>query len=221
MWSSMENTQIEDAITGKQILFLEITDKDVLTLFQDENLMQILTFLRSTPYMTVKDLEVSFKTIGNEKSTKSIYRYLKKLEEGKLVLPAGKRVKASPNEKLKTETLYMRTAKMFFPKMEETEPDPEVKLQHETFDNVLSKLLGDHLGLTINSVKELGTLAKELKLSMFESSTTLLKSADEETANLISTLDWNSVNHLINTLGLLTLLTANTQWREKIVSCFS
>jgi DNA-binding transcriptional ArsR family regulator len=216
----MENTQVKDAVTGKQTLFLEITDKDVLKLFQDENLMQILTFLRSTPYMTVRDLEESFKTKGNEKSDKSIYRYLKRLEEGNLVVPAGKRVKSSPNEKLKTETLYMRTAKMFFPKIEDPEPDPETKLQLETFDDVLSILIGNHLGLKINSVEDLSALTKELKLSIFESSTNLLKSADEDTANLISTLNWKSVNYLINTLGLITLVIDENDWKERIYSCF-
>ncbi|MHA1978496.1 MAG: hypothetical protein ACW98F_08870 [Candidatus Hodarchaeales archaeon] len=216
----MENTQVQDAITRKQFLFLEVTEKNVLDLFQDENLMQILTFLRSTPHMTVKDLEQAFIYGGNEKSTKSIYRYLKKLEDGNLVVPAGKRVTASPNEKLKTETLYMRTAKIFFPKMKDTELDPEAKAQHLAFDKVLGKLLGLHLGKEKIDVSCISLLTKKLKSSMFASSTSLFKSADEETANLVSSLDWKNVNSLIDILGLLALLSDDFDWKQEIISCF-
>ncbi len=216
----MENTQIQDAVTRKQILFLEITDKHVLKLFQDANLMRILTFLRSSPLMTVKDLEQAFLEEGNEKSTKSIYRYLKKLEEGNLVIPAGKRVRASPNEKLKTETLYMRTAKIFFPKMEEKEIDPETKAHQTAFNEVLGKLLGLHLNKEKINAENLGLLTKKLKKQMFANSTSLFQSADEETANLISTLDWKSVNSLIEILGLLILLVDDLDLKEEIISCF-
>jgi DNA-binding PadR family transcriptional regulator len=216
----MEESQTKDAITRKQTLFLEVTDKNAVLLFQDENLMSILTFLRSTQYMTIRDMEQAFEESGNEKSKKTIYRYLKKLEESNLIAQAGKRVTASTSEKLKTETLYMRTAKIFFPKREEEELDPESERSKKIFEDAISKLLIKHLEKKGVDVAELGLVIKELKLKMFEYSTFLLKNADEEIANLVSNLDWKSVNYLIDIMGFLALLTDDIDWNGKILSCF-
>ena len=34
-------------------------------------------------------------------------------------------------------------------------------------------------------------------------------------------LDWNSVNYLIDTVGFLALLTDRIDWKQRITSCFS
>ncbi len=66
--------------------------------------------------MTVRDLEQAFKERSEKyggiepKSDKSIYRYLKVLEEAGLVVPAGQRVVAG---KMVNETLFARTGQIF------------------------------------------------------------------------------------------------------------
>ena len=59
----MSDHNEQDAITQKQAFVLEITDDKALSLFKDKNLMHILTFLRSTTYMTLNDIEEEFRRV--------------------------------------------------------------------------------------------------------------------------------------------------------------
>jgi hypothetical protein len=66
--------------------------------------------------MTVRDIQQAFKDEAERhdgiepKSDKSIYRYLKVLEDAELVVPAGQRVVGG---KMVTETLFARTGQIF------------------------------------------------------------------------------------------------------------
>ncbi|MCK5047367.1 MAG: hypothetical protein KAS22_12350, partial [Candidatus Heimdallarchaeota archaeon] len=68
----------QDVITYKPAKLIFIKDEKKNQLFHDENLNYVLKFLRKGA-MTIHDLSDSFKQIDDEKSDKSIYRYLHKL----------------------------------------------------------------------------------------------------------------------------------------------
>jgi len=92
-----------------------VRSRKVIDLFFIPNYYVILLALRKRP-MTVRDLEQAFKDEADKhagfepKSDKSIYRYLKVLEDAELVVPAGQRV---VDGKMVTETLFARTGQIF------------------------------------------------------------------------------------------------------------
>jgi hypothetical protein len=67
--------------------------------------------------MTIHDLNNAFKQYAEEKSDKTIYRYLHKLIQAKLVAKAGKRITTKNESDLTSETLYMRTADAYILKI--------------------------------------------------------------------------------------------------------
>lgn len=216
----MSDHNEQDAITQKQAFVLEITDDKALSLFKDKNLMQILTFLRSTTYMTLNDIEEEFRNEGKEKSDKTIYRYLKRLEEAKLVKIAGKRVSDKKNKKITTKTLYMRTAKIFFPKKRKKE-DCSEKTNDSDYFEALEILLSKRLKVKIKTQNNLKSVVYKLMNNLSDFGTETVKNADEKTATLISSLNWESINSLLETVGLIALLTEEeTDWRQEILNCF-
>jgi hypothetical protein len=100
-----------------------IRDSEVINLFYIPNYYVIIIALRQGP-MTVRDLEQAFKERAKKhkglqaRSDKSIYRYLKELENAGLVVPAGQRVVSG---KMVTETLFARTGQIFL--LFRTKPD--------------------------------------------------------------------------------------------------
>ena len=214
----MTQSDSQDAITQKQELFMEITDEIVLSMFKDENLMKILTFLRSTPHMTVKELQTSFKESGEKKSDKSIYRYLKKLEKGNLIVQSGKRVFSDKDKRLRTETLSMRTAKIFFPKWKSKKKSFEDEKCSKIYDQAFQKLFSKWVEKDFPSSEHLIEVLRKINEKKFEYSTAMMKNADEEAASLISALDWSSINSLIDTLGLVALLCDDNNWKKELLS---
>ena len=100
-----------------------IRNPEVINLFYIPNYYVIIIALRQGP-MTVRDLEHAFKERAKKheglqaRSDKSIYRYLKELENAGLVVPAGQRVVSG---KMVTETLFARTGQIFL--LFRTKPD--------------------------------------------------------------------------------------------------
>lgn len=107
--------EYQDIITYQTPPVKIIDDGNVIALFYIPNYYIIIIALRQRP-MTVRDLEQAFidrakKYGGTEpKSGKSIYRYLKTLQEAGLVVPAGQRVVPG---KMVNETLFARTGQIF------------------------------------------------------------------------------------------------------------
>ena len=107
--------EYQDIITYQTPPVKIIDDEDVITLFYIPNYYVIIIALRQRP-MTVRDLEQAFKDQAKKyggiepKSDKSIYRYLKTLQEAGLVVPAGQRVVPG---KMVNETLFARTGQIF------------------------------------------------------------------------------------------------------------
>ncbi len=105
----------QDIITYETPPVKIIRDRDAIDLFYIPNYYIMIIALRQAP-MTVRDLKQAFKDYADRYGgikpigIKSIYRYLKTLEEAGLVVPAGQRVVPG---KMVNETLFARTGQIF------------------------------------------------------------------------------------------------------------
>lgn len=102
----------QDVITYKQEFFKNLSDKASAKLLHDKNYCIMLKALRKGP-MTIDEILDRYASENNEKALKTIYRYIKVLQDAKLVVEAGKRIVTDKNNKNKSITLYSRTARLF------------------------------------------------------------------------------------------------------------
>ncbi len=112
--TSQANTY-QDIVDFKPVILKIIEDEETLKKLEDPNYELIMSILRKRP-MTVKGIATAFNEKAKKssniepKSEKTIYRYLKDLEELGIIIAAGQRVTIG---KTATEKLYMRTARMY------------------------------------------------------------------------------------------------------------
>ncbi len=194
----------QDVITYDQQTVIDLTEHQAEILNSDENLYYIIKFLRVGP-RTVKELEKDFTHKGIKKSDKSIYRYLKTLIELGLVAKAGKRITSIGAGELSSETIYIRTAKIFLTanlkkKLVSLE-NKDVKLFHDT----IYSLLADKFQDKIKSDKGIDDLINTLETRKQELVRDIFRNANEESMDKISKLDWGLVEYLIEYIGWLAL----------------
>ncbi|MHA1450884.1 MAG: hypothetical protein ACTSP4_15885, partial [Candidatus Hodarchaeales archaeon] len=213
----MVDKKLQDAITYKQDIFRVISDKESLGLFKDANLSHLLTYLRKGP-MTVKDLEKAFKEANNEKADKTIYRYLNILEKENLVVQGGKRLLSGKGGKIKTQTLYMRTAKVFLVDYSQVESDCTEKIddKQEKITNIIGLLVSKHLGFDNFSTEKLSSLMCKLYARESKILEELLLKASDEVTELMNDLDFSMVQTLIKKASYLALLAEKDDWQEEI-----
>ncbi|MHA1922563.1 MAG: hypothetical protein ACTSVP_05800 [Candidatus Heimdallarchaeota archaeon] len=126
----MSKVDYQDFITYEEKAIELIGGKEAWTIMGDPRYELILVALRKGP-MTVKDLEIEYNNLvlknietlslqpkdkkelveKTKRKGKTLYKYLTLLEKAGLVVQAGKRIKMGQTA---TETLYGRSAKLFF-----------------------------------------------------------------------------------------------------------
>ena len=214
----MSDKKYKDAITYSQSLMKEITDVETIKLFKDENLMHVLKSLRNSPgVLTVKELRDDLK-----KSDKTIYRYLKKLEDAGLVVQAGKRVFPADKKKVKTQTLYMRTAKIFFPiiKPEDKEKcSEEEQHQKDKMIEAIGLMMSKQINAKLKSVDCLKNFLTQLYSEQSDLPRTIMKNTNDEISELITDLDWNYIESMVETVNLISIL-YNDELQKALFSCF-
>ncbi|NPE08573.1 MAG: hypothetical protein GNW80_09865 [Asgard group archaeon] len=199
----MAVTDPKNVITFKQKPVIIIRDKETLDLFKDENLGYVLKFLRKEP-MTIGDLEESFRKIGIEKSDKSIYRYLHKLLEVKLVAKAGKRITSKTSDNLTSETIYTRSAIAFITVAPVTEPGSDKKGANSVWE-ATRLLLSEYFGKNA-SEKEFVKFANKLDKDRDELVVNLFENAKDETLEKVAQLDYQGINFLLQYIGWLAII---------------
>ena len=103
----------QDVISIQPSIFKHITvDANDPTL-RDDNVVFLRTLLRQKGPMTVRDIVEEYKADNNQKSDKTIYRYLGRLTEAGIVTKVGKRVFIDEENNIRTETLYGNSAYLF------------------------------------------------------------------------------------------------------------
>ncbi|MHA2053070.1 MAG: hypothetical protein ACXAB2_13755 [Candidatus Hodarchaeales archaeon] len=227
----MTDPQSKDVIIHQQALLIEITDEKIVKLFQNKNLMSILTLLREEKHLTFREIENKLDALFKQefdgpkeeyksKSSKSVYRYLKELENANLIIQSGKRVKPTAGKKVKSETLYSRTAKIFYPNSSFKTDSEKEKHRNPVFDQAVEFFLSRLFNKQLKSAELLHELLFRIKMVQVEYSISNLKNADEELVNVVSKLDWKPVNSFIDMVGILALLCDETDWKAKIQACF-
>jgi len=131
--------EVQDVITYNQKIVSYIKDKEIAQYFYDKDYGLLLQVLRSGP-KTIKEIEIAYRTADNEKSDKTIYRYIKDLTDNGLLVEAGKRIFTDEQNKNKTSTIFMRTAKVFYDHTKTWKIHDQSKDKDEKMNNVFSAL---------------------------------------------------------------------------------
>lgn len=187
----------QDVITYTQKIVKVIEDDETTKVIQDENLFPVLKYLQKGP-MTIMDLVAFFKKIGEEKSDKTIYRYLHTLIKAKLVAKAGKRIISITENELKSETLYMRTAKAFiFPESLKHDPNVPEKGFCPVFDaaRLLLKPVLDGKALDSDCFQKLVFRIDQERDDMLVE---LFENIDDSSIREINELKWRELEYCLN-----------------------
>ncbi len=211
---SKEKVEYQDIITIDEIDPVKvIKDKQALELLNDSSYNPILAVLRKGP-LTVKDIEKKYNAIADtKKSDKTIYRYLKVLQEAGLVVPAGQRVVIG---KTATETLFSRTAVGFL-----MPSDAPERWNTEKGIKIIEKI-SKLLALILNK-EQLDTLCiKDFMLTIAniqDEEIQGLFSSSDEAIKLIEDSDFKELGRIITWLGILIAITKKENIQKELQKC--
>ncbi|MHA2248552.1 MAG: hypothetical protein ACXADY_26640 [Candidatus Hodarchaeales archaeon] len=225
----MSNKGFRDVISYEEALFKVLRDKKTLEIFKNKNLAYLLKFLRDYQRpMTVKELEDAFKEesriTGNknlEKSDKTIYRYLGKLEKTGLVIQAG--VRMYP-EKTKSQTLYGRPAKLFLPDYSITPPvSPKTKEEESKVTKGVEILIRNYFGYekTSESEAKINELIQKFTRDFYDKKIQLVEKSEGEIDEVMKDLDPRfQIDSIFSKACTFILLSENDNWYKAIKDCF-
>ncbi|NHJ48648.1 MAG: hypothetical protein FK733_12760 [Asgard group archaeon] len=195
----------QNIITYKQRVAVVPDENALQKMYSDENLMLIIEALRKGP-MTIDELVKEFEDKGQKKSDKSVYRYLKELIELKIVARAGKRIKSIDEKDLQSETIYIRTAKIFLTGNLKHKAEKLGKEKIDQLFDVLKSLLMERYSDKITSKKALHDLLIRFDEKKEKLLIELLENANKETLKKISVVDWGLIVDMVEYAGWLALL---------------
>jgi hypothetical protein len=207
--------KVQDVITYDQKIVKKIYDKDVASYFYDQDYGLLLRILRTGP-KTIKEIEEAYRAEGNEKSDKTLYRYIKTLSEAGLAVEAGKRIYTDEENRNKSVSIYIRTAKVFFDATREKEKDYPEKMQ-KVFKayKILLDLLQDNKQFTQECIE--GILKKVLEEGE-EQAVELIDKADDEIFELLEAYDFTGINQMILNLAWLIMI-YKSDFKKKLMNC--
>ena len=218
----------------KEDAFMIIKDENTTSLFADRRYEPIFQALRTGP-LTVKDLvrrynEIVFKIVGKMDLSKSekidlrdkmyrqektIYKYLNKLESHGIITPAGKRFLRG---KTAAETLYGRTAKLFY-FSDETKKDDlfeEMKLALPIVSKVLSLKQNNEVISTECLFKFLTKIFTHLDIERTE----MMEKYSEELATMEEEIDYNKLRLALRILEYLFVILKSEEFKKDLQKCY-
>lgn len=216
MVQTSETEGITNLINQKPDLMKSIEDEETAKILRDELYFPILKVLREGP-MTVKELEEGYNsTAVHPKSDKTIYRYLKTLQDHDLVMSVGQRV---VHGKTATETLFSRTAYAFYIRHEQEDfwkTDEGGRLSF-AIGSLLSPVF-DGKKPNVTSLQEFFYDLSSKRLKILEE---YLDKIDMEVLEDISDLDWTKFTVFYDFGGLLAVLLNNVTLLDNLRKCFT
>ncbi|NHJ49775.1 MAG: hypothetical protein FK733_18430 [Asgard group archaeon] len=195
----------QDIITYKQKVASVPDEKAMRRMNSDENLMIIIAALRKGP-MTVNELVKEFEGQGKKKSDKSVYRYLKELIELKIVARAGKRITSLDEKDLQSETIYIRTAKLFLMGNMKYKAEKLGKEKIDQLMDVIQSLIINKYSDKITSKEGIHNLLIKFDEEKEKFLLEVLDNANEETLKKLSKVDWKLIDYVIEYTGWLALV---------------
>lgn len=211
--------KIQDVITYNQKITANITDKEIAKYFYDQDYGILLKFLRTGP-KTIKEIEEAYRLVDNEKSDKTIYRYIKDLSEKGLVVEAGQRIFTDEEHRNKSVKIYMRTAKVFHDNSgamkgeSEVEKTKEKKAYYRAY-KILLDLLEEDKDFTEECIE--GIIDK-IYLEGQKLATQLIEKSGDEVFQLLAEYDFTEVNEFIMNLAWIIMI-YKKDFKNKLTTC--
>ena len=210
----MESQQVNRVITFKPKFIEFIRDPEIIEILRDKNHFPILKLLKKSP-MTVRELEEGYEEeTGKKKSNKTIYRYLKTLEEAQLVRPAGNQVITG---KTATETIYARTALAFYMK------DDGEKWWNSESSLSLVENVGKMLGPIFSGscdVEKLRKLMKEFSMKGEEQLEFIAEKIGDDLAKAFIDKEFDEITGALKFTSMFAALKSMPNALDEIESCF-
>jgi DNA-binding transcriptional ArsR family regulator len=212
--------EYKDIITYEPRGLKIVDDEKGLQILKDPNLFPIIAILRKKP-MTVKEIEAAYSEEAKKhdthapKSDKTIYRYLKTLEEAGLVTPAGQRVVIG---KTATETLFSRTAHIFLTTAEESKWWDSKEGQE--FVSKIGNPVGYNLGDYEPNIECLTKFMARLDSAKEKELTNLAAAEDKQLISQLSGKDWHHITKLLYYVSLFSVFLKEPKYIEDLRRCF-
>ncbi|MFX1515936.1 MAG: hypothetical protein ACFFC6_06475 [Promethearchaeota archaeon] len=184
---------------------VKFVSKEQLELLKEHYL--IISALRNT-VMSVKDIHNLFqdqKTGDHAFTLKTIYRHLEKLETAGIVTAAGYREKKGTRS---CEKVYCRTAKIFYPEIEEEEQEWWELENGEQYAQIFRVTLAELLQTSEPDKKSFNELFKQLNVLQIKTKKELFKKAgsNAELADSLSHIDIDKLNSIVDLVSILKIL---------------
>ena len=208
-----------DIITNKQKIVQVFIEADVEELLSDNNHRSLLHFLFKGP-LTVEELEIAFEDSGNEKSDKTIYRYLNKLKKAGLVIEAGKRIFSDQDNQIKTKTLFSRVAKIIFTPISRFAGDKNLEQRALEVTNILLK---ERLGFKeladskclLNNLNEIMEIKKQTISNIFDNID------NPELLKMVEEFDIHELYPILDYLGWILLSIEKPEMIKNFNNCYT
>jgi hypothetical protein len=206
----------KDVITNPQKVIQVFADEQVKEVLADKNHRKVLQFLFKSP-LTVDELAIAFKSSGEKKDVKSIYRYLKNLKDADLVIESGKRF--TDSAPIKTKTLFSRAAKIIFTPSSRFEGVDDIeKKSYEILTTILRDKLGLKNAASLDCLKSnTQNLIKEKNkaiASYFENN------SNPELIELIEDFEIHELYPILDLAGWVILFEESPEILNDMIKCF-
>jgi len=228
-----EKPKYQDIISFEQEGVMIIRNNKLKELFYDEGLSPIIWALRDKP-LTVKEILEKYKqyvTISAEKmglsgkkkdekiaelerSEKTIYRYLKDLENAGLIAKAGQRVVIG---KTATENLFARTARIFL--LEDVKKGWWEAEDSKTILDRVTRVIGIDKGTDPPDAECLASLMNEIEDVKSGEIFRLLDEHYEEISKIILEGSFKENDKLLGAINTIALLKNAEKYSKKLKEC--
>jgi hypothetical protein len=228
-----EKPKYQDIISFEQEGVKIIRDEKLKELFYDEGLAPIIWALRDKP-LTVKEILEKYKeyvTISAtklglkgkerevkieelERSEKTIYRYLKDLENAGLITKAGQRVVIG---KTATENLFARTARIFL--LEDVKKGWWEAEDSKLILNRVTRIIGIDTGEEAPDPECLASLMNEIEDIKSGEIFRLLREHEDEISKIILEGSFKENDRLLGAISTIALLKNADKYSKKVKEC--
>lgn len=216
--TSSQQSKYQDVVDYKPAVLKVISDEKKLKALIDPNYEKVIAILRKKP-MTVQEITADYNKkaemchMTEPKTDKTIYRYLKTLEELELVVPAGQRVIIG---KTATEKLYMRTARVFQRKDIDWMSEKGNEWAHR-FATILGYMLGtSNQEVSIECIQKFFKKWSETKLNTLEG---FAKTESEDILELITEGEWEELIQFVDWVYIFGTLMEHPSLLKELRNC--
>ncbi|NHJ05968.1 MAG: hypothetical protein EAX90_14165 [Candidatus Heimdallarchaeota archaeon] len=207
----------QDLITYKTKITQVLSEIETIKVLSDDNIDCLLRYFRKGP-MTIGELVKEFKKEGQIKSESTVYRYVQKMIQNKMVAKAGKRITSINEEEIRSETLYSRTAKIFLITDKLGISDDIDELDKKSCK--ITRLLLEHYFKDRKSTdKNFLEFLNNLMVIRYENLSKLIESTDESILELFNDLEFTTIQAIMETVSWLSIID-KPEFREEFNKAF-